>query len=206
MPSTIVHLFIAKEIANHLKIKSLSQFYLGAIAPDAVNPDDNAPAEVRFPAHVRQVNIDNWKNSILNYYLTNKNKYANDLDLFKGYTVHIISDIMWDELVEWKMFDEFKRLGIKDKDLKIEKYKELFKLNSYLLKQKDWIDIEYQLKKSHSIDINTVPKELIDEYLSPVISENYPKTINKSCQFLTTEHIDITTKAVLKFWRQMVAK
>lgn len=205
MPSTIVHLYIANKIAPHLNINNLSQFYLGAISPDAVNPNDDAPASIRFPAHLRYPDITKWKESITNYYLTNSPLYANELDFFKGYCIHIISDIAWDELVEWRMFRHFKKSGIANKDFRKEKFKELFRLNSYLMGLSEWNEIESQLKKSHSIDINTVPSHLIDKYLSPVISGNYPKVLNEKCTTLSIRDINKTSKAVLDFWFQKIS-
>ena len=51
MPSAIVHLKAAFDLADKLNVKNLGQFYVGAVSPDAVNIDGFAPQEVRYPAH-----------------------------------------------------------------------------------------------------------------------------------------------------------
>lgn len=86
MPSTIIHLAVAKEINYKLK-KDNSKFLLGAIAPDLSK-------EIGLDRNMSHF-IDN-EDGIpnLDLFLNKYKKYLND-DFVLGYYVHLFTDFLW---------------------------------------------------------------------------------------------------------------
>ncbi|MCL2404996.1 MAG: hypothetical protein FWC92_05560 [Defluviitaleaceae bacterium] len=101
MAFTMTHLIISENIskifASH--IKSLPQFYLGSIAPDAVHQRANYVSEYKKASHLITgdevwgmiTDYDGWQKNIIAF--LNKNKYNEHHDFILGYCCHILGDL-----------------------------------------------------------------------------------------------------------------
>lgn len=95
MPTVPIHEEVAYNIACKYKQLHSLDFYLGAMAPDAVNVNGFAQKEVRWKAHLRSKNLEEWKKNIVNFY----EKYTGiyNINFLLGYVVHVMTDIIFDE-------------------------------------------------------------------------------------------------------------
>lgn len=111
MPYHMTHLHIAKNIYQRFssKIKDLSQFYLGNLAPDAVHNRAGYISDYKKVSHLcvgdaqwgRVTNNDEWTDNVLGF--LSKIKNSIDYDFILGYSCHILSDI-YNNIVVWTPF------------------------------------------------------------------------------------------------------
>jgi len=100
----MIHLGIAKNLTDNLKIENFSDFYLGAISPDAVHLRENY-RESKNISHLR----DNWRNYKL--ILDNAKDFILDnsshehRDFYMGYGIHIMTDVYWQKYIDAIEFD-----------------------------------------------------------------------------------------------------
>ncbi len=107
MPLPMVHLGVARMILERTSmIKDYPQFYLGAIAPDAVHMRINGNKQDKNKSHlrwdevsVRKLYSDEWKSKIVDLYA----RFPQD-DYVAGYCAHLFTDLYWSETV----FEAFK--------------------------------------------------------------------------------------------------
>ena len=86
-----MHLYVGnKFVVKHGKIADLPQFYLGCILPDW-----GETKEIRWLAHFRSNDINEWYKSNLDFYWRNVGNFNNDFLL--GYIIHNITDAAFDE-------------------------------------------------------------------------------------------------------------
>ena len=95
MPNIRIHEEVAYNFTRKYTEFDNSEFYLGVLAPDAVNVDGFAPKIDRWTSHQRDKDYQQWKENIINFYQENKNNY-NKYFIF-GYLFHVITDIVYDE-------------------------------------------------------------------------------------------------------------
>jgi len=95
MPWTMIHLGVAGNLTDKFKINEIPDFYLGAVAPDAVHYRENYVREFKDISHLCAANdnhdviLDNAKNFIL------KNISHEHRDFYIGYDVHVMTDVYW---------------------------------------------------------------------------------------------------------------
>jgi len=95
MASVLMHLYAGKYFKDKYgKIADLPRYYLGCVYPDSVNAFGFASWEVRFPAHLRSRDIDEWYENNRIFYHQNKGKMSEDFLL--GYVIHNITDATYD--------------------------------------------------------------------------------------------------------------
>lgn len=107
----MTHLCIAEKIYQlyPAKIKNLSQFYLGSVAPDAVHNRANYISDYKKASHLcvgeerwgRITNNDEWIESVSNF--VHKNKNCDNYDFVLGYCTHILSDV-YNNITVWIPF------------------------------------------------------------------------------------------------------
>lgn len=103
MSYTMTHIYVAENVAKHIKgISNYSTYIVGSIAPDAVHARaDYDPAQkekshlftegLRW-GHVETASqVDAWVNNIRDYYHAHKGTV--DYDFLVGYMVHLFSDV-----------------------------------------------------------------------------------------------------------------
>ncbi len=103
MSYTMTHIYIAENVAKHIKgISDFPTYIVGSIAPDAVHARDNYNPTHKEKSHLfteglRWGRIENmsqvksWKKSIADYYHAHKKDV--DFNFLLGYTVHLFSDV-----------------------------------------------------------------------------------------------------------------
>ncbi len=94
MPSVIIHEKVGEYVGKRLGLDSYD-YYLGLLSPDAPNLEGFGPKEERWMAHQRKKDYDEWRESILKFYLQEKDHYPKDF--IKGYYIHVMTDIIYDD-------------------------------------------------------------------------------------------------------------
>ncbi len=164
MPSAIVHLKAAYDMAEILNIQDQGQFYLGAVSPDAVNIDGFADQSVRYPAHIRSLDYEQWKRNVRDYCKLGKSLCKDDKDFLKGFLLHVFTDIYWDELAQPVLFAALRANGAAKEQLRELKWQELYRFNNSL--QGDWLykEVLPKLRAAKPIPVTTVTEELLKRY------------------------------------------
>ncbi len=146
MPNTVVHEEVGYYLSKKLDVSSY-EFYLGLMAPDAVNVEHFANKQERWTSHVRDKDLNIWKENLKKFYKEEKNKINNDFLL--GYTIHILTDIVYDEYFEEKIHKEILKNNqekdywyIKWSDMDKYSFKEQSTINTILLKNNNYIEIK----------------------------------------------------------------
>ncbi|MCD8329031.1 MAG: hypothetical protein LUC25_08100 [Ruminococcus sp.] len=139
MPSTMIHLVVANEISKIIDVSNSGQFYLGAIAPDTVNLNGKASKEVRYSAHLRSVNVDEWIENIASFTKENEQVKLTYPDFFKGFVVHLLTDIAWDKVAQPILFEAMRKCGVSEEKLNDEKWNELLSFDRRTVKKDIWI-------------------------------------------------------------------
>ena len=106
----MTHLIVAKNIIDKINIvHDLPQFFLGAVAPDAVHYRAGYVSDFKKASHLCvgsekwgvMTNYGEWADSVITFY--NKYKGAEQYDFILGYCAHILTDIYNAEHV-WNPF------------------------------------------------------------------------------------------------------
>ncbi len=146
MPNTVVHEEVGYYLSKKLDTSSY-EYYLGLMAPDAVNVEHFANKQERWTSHVRDKDLNIWKENLKKFYKEEKNKINNDFLL--GYTIHILTDIVYDEYFEEKIRKEILKNNqekdywyIKWSDMDKYSFKEQSTINTILLKNNNYIEIK----------------------------------------------------------------
>lgn len=98
MASTIIHLAVAKELKDKLKIESEYDYYLGSIAPDL----SKQIGETKYESHFLMNSMDNVPNIDLFVKRYPTFKY-NSFNL--GYFIHLYTDKLWEKEI-WQKLSE----------------------------------------------------------------------------------------------------
>lgn len=190
MPSATVHLKIAYMMKNELGIKNDAEFYMGAIAPDAVNLEGYASEKVRYSAHIRSKNYDEWKSDIEAFYEENKDSFGGDEDFLKGYVFHLYTDIAWDEVVQPNLFAYLKKQGYSQEEFKEQKWKELFRLNNVLAGQPWYDEVKGSLAGAVCYEIAGVSACLMESYKKYILGDYVKdKVIDEPTGYLNDNHV-----------------
>ena len=197
MPSISVHLTLSSRIAERLGITDMPAYYLGAIAPDAVNLDGFASQELRYGAHIRSRDYNVWKQNISDFYKTNKALYADTPDFLTGFLMHLYTDIAWDEVVQPKMFDHLRSCGFADDELSTRKWDELRGFDSLLSQKAEYKNAIEELKKARPTAITTVTPGQLSKWRDKIVALEYPYP---PAGFLCSEHIDLTAERALQLY------
>ncbi len=206
MPSSIVHLFVANSIKNALGVTDEAQFYLGAISPDAVNLDGFATEQVRYTAHLRSKNVSEWLENIKDFAEKNAVFYKDQRDFFKGFLVHLLTDIAWDEEVQPRLFCQLRATGVSEKDLKQEKWAEIYRFNNLLFKNVKWERIKANLSCSTPMGIFPISKELLGKFTQKVLLSQNNITDFSMPKILKMVDIEVTSAKVLKIYFENLSK
>ncbi|MBR6336189.1 MAG: hypothetical protein IKR76_00495 [Ruminococcus sp.] len=177
MPSAIVHLKAAYDLANELGVKNYGQFYAGAVSPDAVNIDGFAPQSVRYPAHLRSLDYEQWKQIARDFCKAYKVLWKGREDFLKGFLLHIFTDIYWDEIAQPEMFEGFKKLGYKPEELRDVKWKELYRFNALLSGEWLYDEVLPKLKTAELYPIGTVDLERLTRYVADLTGDYQTRSV-----------------------------
>lgn len=127
MPGPITHLKTAYFILEK-GIASASQpeqFFLGSISPDSVNVNGHAAKEIRWPAHLRNKDLNLWLENVKSFW-KNESTNVGERSFVLGYIIHIITDIVWDMYFEKELWVYFESVSIPRELWKAERWNELY--------------------------------------------------------------------------------
>lgn len=199
MPSAIIHLMIADILREKLSLNNVQQYYLGSIAPDAVNLDGFAPQNERYVAHLRSTDYEKWKQSAIELYNQSFNN-ENQSDFLKGYAVHLLSDILWDETVQPHIFAVLKQHGFQSTDLKEQKWIEIYRYNSTQRNAEWWVHrVKGELINADATKQNCVDSELLTEFRDYVTNNYQDKYIDEVPWFITDDIVAKTADNVAEY-------
>lgn len=188
MPTTVIHEIVAKKIAQTEKYSYLDNydFYLGSIAPDAVNLEGFAEKSVRWNAHLRDSNLETWKNNIISFYNNEKEKTL----FLKGYITHIMTDIIYDEYLYDEVIEKIKELTDTENPHKfMQQEMDTFKTH------KAHLDVINCLKENnHSYQIRNISKDLLSKWKEKVLKQELE---DRNSIFITEDIIDKLTDLTL---------
>lgn len=176
MPACMIHLYIGYRFQKscHM-VNNPPQFNLGCIAPDAVNLDGFAPKEVRYSAHLRKPDLDEWMQNAMDFYTDNQGKI--DPDFLLGYLLHIFSDIAWDKKYDSLLWNALKQQGLPTEQQFGARWEELFAFDQTLFEQAWWKqEVEKALRQAKGVSINHIDADLIDRYRAFKL-DGYLKTL-----------------------------
>lgn len=140
MASWMVHLRIADKLLNEISNLSATEFVVGNIAPDSGIPNEDWSAFTPSGdvSHYKTTDKDGLKDIHLNQYVEQfftteqSGKYSSkQKSFYLGYLTHLLTDIIWVNLIVRPSKDKFKYLYDKDKTEWI-----------WTLK-KDWYDLDF---------------------------------------------------------------
>lgn len=206
MPSYPVHLKVCTLLCDKLGVSKSNKpdFFLGSAAPDSVNLHGFASAEIRYAAHIRSKDYAIWKKQLKAFYEDNKISFKNNIDYLKGYVFHCVTDIAWDEQVQPLLFEYFNSMGIPYEQQNKLKWKELYRLNSLLVKENWYTNAAKLVSQGVPKDIATVTANQVSEYRDYICSDYKDKLSDEAPLFLTDEHINQCAKAAEKLFKQIV--
>ncbi len=162
MPSSCVHLYAAQLLADRFDIDDLPGFYLGSVAPDAVNLNGFAAQPVRYAAHIRSTDYNEWKQNIRRFYEENNSQYPRSYLL--GFLAHLYTDIAWDELVQPGLFEFLSARGLSYGECQTEKWRELDRLDGLIIGKEWYQEMLDTLKKGTAADFPGCDKATITAF------------------------------------------
>lgn len=191
MPTVLIHEEVAYNIAQKYKELDNSNFYLGTLAPDAINLHGFAPKEARWTAHVRSYDLDIWLENVKEFYKVNKENY--DKNFLLGYVLHIITDIVHDKYFYWNLRKEMAEDNIKDSEQHLLLRDCMFEYESLNENNGFRIYIKDLLKNQEGYNIQNITKEDMIAWKNHCF-KNYQKK-NVPNKYITKEHIiELTNK------------
>lgn len=197
MPTSLFHLNVSKKIAEKHQKYDTPNFYIGTIAPDAVNLNGFAEKSIRWAAHKRAKNLDEWKQNIIGFYNQEKNNFKEDYLL--GYVVHVLTDIVADELYyqDGLYEDIVKNRTSEDKAFGFFKDQIQVYENSQL-NEEWWKDVKEKLKSAEAYEINNITKSEIYGWKDKVLND-YNKRIYEPYDYVTPDILNTCFNRVLNF-------
>ena len=187
MPSIMIHEKIGYDLSTKLHIHSYD-YYLGLLAPDAPNLNGFAPKEERWMAHQRRQDYDEWKDSLDSFYHKNQTHYSRDFLI--GYYIHIMTDIVYDDLLY---------LNVRERILKhypMEEAHQIMSDDMYSYYFPEFGEIKTILKESsQSYDILNISKDTLLLWKEKQISRNIEES---HCRYLTEQDISFLGEQVFK--------
>lgn len=149
MASRIIHYAITKYIAEIIEIKDINRLYLGSILPDAYNPTSTTTQNSHYKETICNGALKTYNLTKFRDYFLNKMK---EDDLYLGYYLHLIQDIIYRQFV----YDDYKWnpkiIG------NVSKLHNDYRLiNTYVIKK-------YELKNSIDIPKNFLEEEIFSIY------------------------------------------
>lgn len=159
MASWMVHLRIADKLMNEVFNLSSTEFVVGNIAPDSgiPNKDWSAFTPSGDVSHFKTTDADGLKDIHLREYVEQfftveqRKKYnSKQKSFFLGYLTHLLTDIMWANIIVRPCIDKFKSLYDKDRTEWI-----------WTLK-KDWYDLDFlYIKKNPNFRAFSIYKSAV---------------------------------------------
>ena len=200
MPTSMFHLNVSNKIAKKYPKYDNSNFYIGTIAPDAVNVNGFAEKSIRWSAHKRAKDLDEWKANIINFYKNEVDK--NDKSYLLGYVIHVLTDIIADELYYKEgLFEDIVKNRTSE-DLAFGFFKDQIRAYERSQLNSDWWnDVKSKLEKSQAFEINEISKEMIEDWKNKVL-EDYENQVLENYDYVTPNMVEICADRALKILKE----
>lgn len=204
MPSTMIHLVVAYSIRRTLCITCDGEFYLGAIAPDAVNLNGKADKELRYKAHLRSTDFSEWIKNVCDYAKNHRDLFISHRDYFSGFLTHILTDIAWDQVSQPLLFERMSNKGVPEYDLNIKKWDELFFYDNIAVKSDIWKNsIRPELMLAKADCSLTVSADEVNRARDFVTGEKFIATDIKPFGLVTDNMIKKAIQKVLELFESI---
>lgn len=204
MPSTMIHLLTGLAFTHSSNmVKDKSQFFLGCIAPDAVNVYGFAPKEIRTKAHLRSPDLEVWTQNAIDFYTDNQGKIQNDLLL--GYVLHAFCDLSWDKKYEGDFYKAISALPISEDERARARWNEFYYFDKTQEDAEWWInEVKPLLEQSAIYSINGIDEKALADFKAYTLCD-YLASIDKvPPKILTSELInEFIYYAVANFKNQL---
>jgi hypothetical protein len=174
MPGPITHLEAAYFYNNMCNKAFGGELYLGSISPDSVNINGHAPKQKRWPAHLRDQNLDKWIANAIAFYCQHKG--TADEGFLRGYILHILTDIVWDKSFDMPLYNLLHNTGVPDDQLKHERWNEIYGYEQTQLKEK-WLKktVMPKLSSTDAKIIGTLKLSEVEQWRQKVVNLELPK-------------------------------
>lgn len=129
MAGVITHMVIAREIEKRLekgKLKDVGLFYLGNLAPDSIHAREGYVRSYKMHTHLREgipdkdfgreENIELFHERVARFIICNRERRDGLLDLYRGYTVHLLTDELFMLTIRAEFCEIMKARGILQSD------------------------------------------------------------------------------------------
>ena len=168
MPGAITHLKTAYYYNKEKEFAFGPELYLGSISPDSVNINGHAPKAVRWPAHLRNADLNAWTENAALFYKENKGK--TDEAFLRGYILHILTDIVWDRSFDRPMYRLLLGAGVPENELKEERWNEIYGYE-FLQREEEWLKSEVlpKLSTAKVMSVGTLECEKIEIWRDQVV-------------------------------------
>lgn len=169
MPGAITHLKTAYFYNKKYGAAFGPELYLGSISPDSVNINGHAPKAVRWPAHLRDSDLEVWTENAALFYKKNKGKA--DEAFLRGYILHILTDIVWDRSFDKPMYRLLLASGVPEDELKEERWNEIYGYE-FLQREADWLknDVLPKLSTAEVSAVGTLESEKVKVWRDQVVA------------------------------------
>jgi len=189
MPEINIHEKVAYDLAQKYNLKS-RDFFLGNLSPDSVNINGLASKSDRWFSHARKKDLNEWRESLKEFYLRERDNYPKDFIL--GYITHILTDIIHDDYLYLKQREKIK----KDYNCNNDEAHIILREDMSKYRFKEWKEIIKLLKDNNIFyDILNISKYLEEAWLNKKIKD-YLDDNNSIYQ--TDEDIDMLILLVEK--------
>ncbi|MCI8405483.1 MAG: zinc dependent phospholipase C family protein [Oscillospiraceae bacterium] len=186
MPASLEHLLAGRRAAELLRPEELPQYYLGCIAPDAPNLDGFASKEVRWSAHLRRPEPEEWIRHALKWLM----KEGKPSSLRLGYAVHVVGDAVWDAHFEKKLQKAVDAAALSREERFRCRWDEHYRFEQEQLQADWWLqEVRPLLAQAVPQAINGLPETLIGRFRDDLISSYAPAPEGKTVGFVTAERV-----------------
>ena len=191
MPTSVIHEIVGRKIATKYNYLDNYNFYLGNIAPDAVNLNGFAESKIRWEAHIRDANLSVWKNNAIKFYNDYKDSY--DESFLKGYITHLFTDIIYDEKYYDRVVIPMVKINLQGHQAHLYMLKEM---DAYGINNEDYKYVTNVLKTSNNTyNIRNINNELLLGWKEKITNKELP---NIKDEFIKDFIIDELTNSVLE--------
>lgn len=193
MPTILFHLKVASEYVKKNNKYDTNNFYLGMIAPDAVNAYGFASKEKRWGAHIRDKDLNKWKENVIEFY--KRNIRCVEEDFLRGYCIHILTDIVMDEKYANSFRNQILEKGIEEEKVYDYYEKAIYKYENSKLNE-DWIiSVVEKIKSANIFEFNNISKQLQIDNIKYNI-DKYSKREYEEADFIKDDVVEDIIKEI----------
>ena len=187
MPSILFHEFVGYTIAKKYKKYDTNNFYLGVMAPDAVNAYGFASKEKRWGSHLRDEDLDKWKDNVICFYKENCNKYENTY--LVGYLIHILTDIFCDKIYREILYPDLIKRGFDYNSAYSYYEKQIEKFENSNIDERWWKEVQDKFLKGDKISINNMTEDVIRDWVKYTINKYKERNFEME-DYITIKFVD----------------